>query len=269
MRAAETLAPGELARRIDALRRGFDAADVIYRHKNRVVVRQRAAGGAGPDLILKLWSRPDWRGAARRLLRVTSCEHEYRSLARLERAGVSVPHPYGVARLRPAIAGFTELLAMEDLGQPPSANEHVRRLIAEAREGEVRAFEDAVIEMTGRILAAGIVDVDHGFVNIVVRDGAPMRLDVELARYVGWPRAVPSLYGRMLGHLLALHAFAVQPHTGRTADFAARLRERLDPPARALAAASAYVQLGMRMQRDKHGIDTRVVLPWDQDTPAR
>lgn len=261
--------PPEMERRLQALRASFDAAQVVYRRENRIVIRLPAPERGG-SVILKMWARPDARGALRRVLRIGSCEHEWRSLRRLAAAGVAVPQPLGHARVAPAIAGYTDALFMEDLGECESANQYLRRLLREGREDEIVRFEDAMIEMTGRILAAGMLDVDHGLVNMVVQgSGRPVRLDLELARHVVWPRAFTGQYGRMLGHLLALHAFAVQPDTRRTSLFAERLRRRLAPPARVLAQASEYVRLGMRLQRERQGIDTQVRLPWDQPEPLR
>ena len=261
--------PRQIEECFEQLRASFEAAQVVYRHQNRIVLRLRQPARGG-SVIVKMWSRPDLKGRLRRALGIGSCEHEWRSLRRLSAAGVAVPQPFACRRLAPPLAGFTEALLMQDLGECESANQYLRRLIRERRETEVFAFENAMIDMTERILAAGVLDVDHGLVNMVVQAaGRPVRLDLELARYVIWPRAFAGAYGRMLGHLLALHAFAVQPDTTRTARFAQRLRERLRPPARALAAASAYVRLGMRMQLERDGIDTRVALPWDQAAPQR
>jgi hypothetical protein len=109
-----------------------------------------------------------------------------------------------------------------------------------------------------------MVDVDHGLVNTVVQtSGRPVRLDFELARLVIWPRIFPTLYGHMLGQLILLHAFAVQPDTYRTTQFAARLCEHLRPPRRALARTSIYIRKYIQVQLENTGVDTLLTLPWE------
>jgi hypothetical protein len=65
----------------------------------------------------------------------------------------------------------------------------LKQLIQTGQEQQVLRFENVMIEMTEQILAARMIDVDHGLVNIVVQtSGRPVRLDFELARLVIWPR---------------------------------------------------------------------------------
>jgi hypothetical protein len=71
------------------------------------------------------------------------------------------------------------------------------------------------------------------------------------------------MYGDMLGRLIVLHAFAVQPHTDRTTRFAERLREHLHPPRRSLVQAGIHIRKYLKEQFENTGIDTRLTLPWD------
>ena len=252
-----------MIKRLDELRAGFENAEVIYRRENRIVIRSRQAA-FGQSLIIKMWSRPDLKGKLRRLLHISSCDHEWRTLVRLSQVSMAVPYPLGLCRLTPDIAGYTEALFTEDLGECASATNYLKQLIQSGQEQQVLRFENVMIEMTEQILAARMIDVDHGLVNIVVQtSGRPVRLDFELARLVIWPRLFPTPYGHMLGQLILLHAFAVQPDTDRTTQFAARLRERLRPPRRALARAAIYIRKYIKVQLDNTGIDTRLTLPWD------
>ena len=245
------------------LRGIFDRAEIIYRRANRVVLRWREAE-SGHSIILKMWSHQDWRGRLRRLLRIAACDHEWRSLTRLDRAGMAVPRPLGTCRIAPSIAGYTEVLFMEDLGQCEDANQYLKRLIQTGRDQQALRFEDALIEMTQRLLDAGMLDVDHGLVNIMVQtSGRPVRLDVEFARLVVWPRLFAGMYGQMLGCMIGLHAFAVQPDTDRTTRFAQRLCVRLRPPRRALDRAGIHVREMLQFQLQNSAIDTRLVLPWE------
>jgi hypothetical protein len=250
-------------RYLEALRAKFDQADVIYRREDRMVIRWRDTS-LGIPIIIKMWARKDIRGKVRRLLHIAACDYEWRNLQRLEEAKVPVPRPLGFCRARPSIAGYIDVLFMEDLGPCETATEYLKRLIRTSPDDQAVSFENALIEMTGQMVNAGMIDVDHGLINIVVPpSGQPTKLDVELARRVFWPRLFSGDYGRMLGRLIALHTFAVQPDVNRAADFARRLRERLRPSSRTLKVADAHARRMMRIQFEKTGIDTRLVLPWD------
>lgn len=172
--------------------------------------------------------------------------------------------PLGYFRVEPSIAGYTDVLFMEDMGDCESATEHLKRLIRAAAERQVLDFENPLIELTAQIVEAGMPDVDHGMLNIVVQSsGKPVKLDVELARKMVWPRLFPGMYGRMLGRLIGLHAFAVQPDVDRTARFAKRLCARLKPPASVLRRAGTCAREMMKKQRHSIGIDTQLDLTWD------
>jgi hypothetical protein len=253
----------DMQRCLEDLRANFAAADVINQRGDRIVIRWRDP--ESPHcLIVKMWARPGARSELRRVLKLAPSQNEWRNLRRLTRARIAVPRPLGFCKLTPGISGYTEALLMEDLGPCESATEHLKRLIRSGEDGAAMAFEDLVIEMTRRLVRAGMLDEDHGFLNIVVpASGQPVRLDLELCRKVIWPELFPASYGRMLGRLLGLHAFAVQPEVGRTQQLAARLRQQLSPPAKVLLNASAHAREMMEKQRSKVGIDTKLVLPWD------
>ena len=261
--ATQPLTPAQMVACLDELRAKFDTAEVIYRRENRIVIRWRGACVSGP-LIIKMWSRPDLKGALRRILRITSGEHEFRTLVRLHDINMAVPQPLGFCRVTPGIAGYTDALFLGDLGECESATSYLKRLIKAGQEQQALQFENVMIEMTEHILEAGMIDVDHGLVNMVVQpSGRPVRLDFELARQVGWPQLFTGMYGQMLGHLILLHAFAVQPDTERPTRFAARLCESLHPPQRVLAQAGIYIRKWVKVQFETTGIDTRLTLPWD------
>jgi hypothetical protein len=253
----------QMARCLDVLRKDFEHSEVIYLGADRVLIRC-IEQQSGQTIVIKMWSRPDLKGKIRRLLRIAACDHESRSMTRLHRFNMAVPCPLGTYRVRPAIFGYTDALFMEDLGQCESSTEFLKRLIREGDSQKILRFEESIIEMTEQIVLARMLDVDHGFVNTVVQaSGQPVRLDFELARWVGWPRMFPGMYGQMLGHMILLHAFAVQPDTARTTLFAERLRDRMRPSPRALKNASIYIQEWLHDQLRRSGIDTRLHLPWD------
>lgn len=261
--APRPLAAAQMRQCLEALRAGFENADVINRRENRVVIRWRMED-TGRSIIVKMWSRTDWKGRLRRLLGRAACNHEWRNLARVGRLGVAVPQPLGFCRVVPDIDGYTDVLFMEDLGECELAMDYLKRLIRSGQEKAALNFENEQIDMTAKIVAAGMLDVDHGMLNIVVQgSGRAVKLDLELTRRVIWPSLFPGMYGQMLGRMIGLHAFTVQPEVGRTTRFAERLCERLRPPKTVLKRAGAHVRNMMQKQFLKIGMDTRIVLPWE------
>lgn len=260
-RSITPLTGAQIGSCLQALRESFDDAEVVSRRANRIVIRWRRAE-AGDSIIIKMWSRPDLRGSLRRLFGLAACNHEWRNLVRMNRSGIAVPCPLGFSRVLPAISGYTDALFMEDLGECEAATEHLKRLIGAGKEQQARDFEDVQIEMTAQMLAAGMLDVDHGVHNMVVQpDGRPVKLDVELGRHVIWPRLFPAMYAQMLGRMIAMHAFAVQPDVGRMTRFAERLRMRLKPSPEVFRRAGIHARGMMQKQLQETGIDTRLVLP--------
>jgi hypothetical protein len=253
----------DMQRCLEDLRANFATADVINRRGDRAVIRWRGAESRH-CLIVKMWARPGAKSQLRRVLKLAPSQNEWRNLHRLTRARIAVPRPLGFCRITPKISAYTEALFMEDLGSCESGTDYLKRLLRSGDDGAASAFEDLVIEMTQRLVNAGMLDEDHGFLNIVVpKSGQPVRLDLELCRKVVWPELFPASYGRMLGRLLGLHAFAVQPEVGRTERFAGRLRQQLVPPTKVLVKAGAHAREMMEKQRSNVGIDTKLVLPWD------
>lgn len=236
-------------------------AEVLSRGENRTILRSRV--GDGVSLVVKLWNRPDFVGVVRRCLRIDSASHEWRSMARLRRAGLRVPRPLGCYRVPANTDGFTDAILMEDMGNCASATEHIKKLIADGDEMRLESVNHQLVEMTAVILAAGIIDTDHSLVNIVVRsDGKLVRLDLEMARWVGLPRFFTGMYGRMLGRLLGSYTFAVQPDGQRVRQFAQRLAIRLAPPTRAMRVAQRYLDGMLANQRSCTRIDMQVPNVW-------
>lgn len=251
----------EMVASLDAVCRDPDAHDVIYRARNRIVVRHpRVEGGT---FIIKLWARPDFKGAVRRLIGRSAPRLEWVNLQRFRSAGVRVPTPFGFLNAPSDSTTFTEALFLEDLGRTISGMSHLGRLAGDGLEEQLHEFETRLIEMTARCLDAGLLDKDHGLVNTVVpADGQPVRLDLELARQVRMPHLYPSTCGEMLGNLMGTYAFAVQPDTERATRFAIRLAEGVSVPHRILRLAARRVQFMMDYQRRMAGIHTEVQLPW-------
>lgn len=235
--------------------------DVLSRHEGRCVLR--CPPQDGERVVLKTWSRPGVLSAARRAFGAGDLDREWRSLCRARELGVRVPTPLGRARLPANAAAWTDAMVSADIGPCVTAVDHLKRLVASGSQSDVDAFERELVAQTGAMVDGGLIDTDHGLVNTLVpASGLPVRLDFEMARVVRSPRTNVAAYGAMLGHVLATHAFAVQPATERTVRFAAELARRLDPPPAVLSRARAYVDERMRVQERRIGLAVRVELPW-------
>ncbi len=223
----------------------------------------RATDESGRSVIVKLWKRPGLNGLIRRLTRTGSVLREYRTLDLLHRAGMKVPAPLGYRKINLDAVDYTDALFVEDIGECVTALSHVKRLIAENRQEELTAFEDDLVEMTAALIDAGVVDPDHGMLNVVVLpNGRPVRLDFEIARRVIYPALATKAYGDTLGRLIASYTFAVQPDVNRVREFAKRLKDQLDPPAAALKRCKWYVKDRLDRQRREIQLDVNVDLPW-------
>lgn len=234
--------------------------DIIYRHRNRVVIRS-------PDVehgtvIIKMYARPDWKGRIRRWTRSGSCDHEWRGLMDFERIGVRVPKPLGHCFIPENPQGFTDAIAMEDLGECVSATGHLKQLIKEKRESDHIEFDSQLIALTKNIIDGGFADTDHSLVNALVRaDGEVCRLDVELARRVYSRTLAWRSYGRMFGRLLASYTYAVQPNVGVVESFAIRIKASVHPSQRVWCFANEIIRRAMMRQYHQIGLMTKFTLP--------
>ena len=223
------------------------------------IARVRAPGGIG-TVIVKLWNRPHWRGALRRLTRTNIGWQEYAALRRLGPRHIGTPHPLAYLHLRDAATPYTEALVSTDLGECRDSTEFFKRILREGTESAVREFEDHLISSTVGLLASGLIDTDHRLPNFVVlKEGRPVRLDFELCRPTRCVAWHPRQVGLMLAALTGSYAFAVQPDVGRILSFAARLREGVGPSAAALRVAAAQVAADVARQEREKGI--RLPLP--------
>ena len=239
--------------------RNLDEMDIISKRSFRLVVRRESPDGT--PVIVKLWARPGWKGAARRLLGQTAARYEFRNLKMMERLGVPAPRAYGYGRAAPNAQGYTDAMVMEDLGQIELAGIYLKGRVQAGDEAAVQHFEDEVIRMTGILTRARVIDFDHSMVNIVVKDRDPIRLDLEKARRVPWVGLRPKRYGEMIGQLLATYVFAVQPDMARAGHFAEKLFAEIKPAPGIVKLAQAHVDKQLKRQKDGSGIDMALALP--------
>jgi hypothetical protein len=218
------------------------------------------------SVVLKLWNRPGLPGLLRRMTRTLPFHKEQKGIELLQRSGVRVPARLGHERIQELNLSFTDALFLEDLGTCTKAVEHVKKLRREGREEELQRFVDECVDMTRRIVEAGILDLDHHFLNIVATpSGRAARLDLEIARRP-WGRLPSASYGEMLGILIGTFSFAVQPDgPDRVIAFSRALAEALDPPSAVLRAATIQFEKMRRREREK-GFDMMLPLPWDVET---
>jgi len=249
----------------DLIQGGYiDGSDGFEALKDRPDARVvRCCLSEDRSVILKLWVRPGSRGELRRLTRTSSVHREWRTLNCLYQAGVSVPEPLGLCRVKQQGVNFTDALFIEDIGACIQAIDHVKTLVRENQLDELRCFEDQVIDLTDRMLRLGVVDPDHGFLNTVVpSSNLPVRLDFEIAQRVVFPSMFTGLLGSMLGRLVGTYIFAVQPDTSRVKGFASRLVEKVKPTGRVLDRTKTYLIQLMDKQEKEIGLRTELSLPW-------
>ena len=237
----------------------LEQMEVVSKRGFRLVVRRPAPDGT--SVIVKLWARPGWKGLLRRLLGQSAARYEYRNLRLMERLGVPAPRAFAYGRAAQNAGGYTDAMVMEDLGEIETAIEYLKGRIAAGDEAAVTGFQDGLIAMTGILSRARIIDFDHSMVNVVVKDGVPIRLDLEKARRVPWIGLRPNLYGEMIGQFLATFVFAVQPDVARAARFAEQLFAEITPAPSIVRRAQAHLDSRMKRQREGTGIDMALKLP--------
>mgnify|MGYP001202677906 CR=1 FL=1 len=235
--------------------------DVSGKHESVRIARVRTPDGT--SVVVKLWNRPGWRGALRRLTHTGSGSREYLALCRLQSQNVGTPLPLAFLRVKDSNVPYTEALVSSDLGMCGDSTEHFKRLLTGGDEVAIGAFEDRIIDTTAGLLRANLVDPDHRLPNFVITpDGRPVRLDFELCRHVGSVRWHPRLVGLMLGTFLGSYVFAVQPDLRRAGHFARRLREAVRPSSTVCRIAARRVAEMTERQRRETGIDSSLPDVW-------
>ena len=262
----ETLSSGfksrahaDLRQFVASVASGTIRSDCLKRRREGCVLR--AVTPDGMSVIVKLWIRPGWRGTVRRLTRTNVASCEWRAMRLLRSASVPTPEPLGIIRLRASGAPYTDAVCFEDLGECEGAMDYFKRLLREQRIDMIKTFDNAVIDMTARMTAAGVIDSDHGLHNMVLpNSGELTRLDLESARTGPSARRDTQRYGAMLGRMLATYTFAVQPDCSKVFAFAQRLVAHCRPNRSTVASAVAYFDNAMDQQFKVKGIDSRVSL---------
>jgi hypothetical protein len=180
-------------------------------------------------IVAKVWARRDIGGLIRVLSRTSKGCREFRGLQIIRECCPQAPRPILLHRHLHRTLGIVELVTMDHLETCLPASSWLKRLAA-TDPSAADAFEDAIIDITGRMIDLCIVDPDHKIINFAVDDhGTPFRIDLELCRRVRWPRLQPRLLATMLGSLLSTHVIHTPEWPGRSDRFARRVLERVRP----------------------------------------
>lgn len=215
------------------------------------------------SVILKLWKRPGFKGALRRISRTASVFREWRMSRHLQSAGVAAPVVMGYAMLGESERPYTEALVSQDLGELTSGPERIKALLAEGREQELSGFESRLIELTVRMIESGVLDPDHSVANVALSEsGELIRLDFELARTVLMPRFHSRLLGLMIGRLVISYAFQVEPDLARAEQFARRLAERVGAWQRVLRYAKRFIESRQERAAMRDKVQIELKLDW-------
>lgn len=236
------------------------------------ILRNRSGGRgmlmrlAGPDnesWIVKAWQSRDLKEHFKRMLGLSMARREWRAHRHVERAGLSVPHPVLYFQTRCSDGRWFEVVVVEDLGPTTNGLVHLKALLHDNDEDAVRRFEDRVIEMTGRLIDARIIDVDHQLRNIVINgSNQPTRIDFECAQPQRWRGIANERYGQMIAQMVCSHIYACQPDVERSEAFAHRMVHALNPPPDVLAIARHRIDRNLEHQRRTQGVDSQLNLAW-------
>ncbi len=232
--------------------------DMLFERPTKCVARLHLETGS--SVIVKLWARPGLRGILRRMTHTGNLHREWWALTKLHHCGIPVPAPLLKLRFQERPRGYTEGMLCEDLGECQRANLRLEQLVAAGES--TAAFDREIVEMTGAVLAAGIMDVDNHLNNFVyLENGSLARIDLELARRP-WAVNTPQELGELLGAMICTYLLSVQPHTELADSFCDMLLAEVKPSAKVRQLTSEVVTRKLETQRRAISIDTRWGRSW-------
>ena len=239
-----------------------DGVSLVHRRSKARGGILRASTGEDRTVIIKTWRLSSHRDRLKRLAWMSNTRREWRIHRYLHESGVRVPEALAYRAGR-GERGPYELIVLEDLGPLTDAVSYLKSCLRAGDERGARRLENEVIENTARMIANRALDIDNKLNNFgVTASGELYRLDLECARRWRFRSLPTSIYGKMIGHLVASHAFACQPHLARTEACAGKLAEALKPPQAVLVAARASLEAVLLRQKKRRGIESRLSLPW-------
>lgn len=210
-----------------SLSRGERHGEVLAARTGRVTVRTSDNAGS---VIVKLWSLRDAKSIVRRITGRTKGHCEWTALSRLHALGIEVPQPRAFLSLGSGHARHHEALIAEDLAPCISAGKHLHRMVRSGDNAGADTLSDRILDLTRRIIEAGILDTDHRLANFVIReDGMLYRVDFENAKICTAGRRHDKMLGAMLGGLTSSYAWAVRHEPSLALRFMERTLEVLRP----------------------------------------
>ncbi len=250
-------------------RQGASWAHRVREKKTRSVMRLQLA--SGDTLILKLWIIDGVPARVANRIRRAPVDREWVGLQRALSLGVPAPRPLGLVRVRWSDEQTGAAMIMSDLGGLPRATEYIKECLAAQDLGRLSRLEDDVVRMTQTMIEGGLLDEDHGTLNILVSgDGTPLRVDLERTCLGASRWLHPGVWARMLGRLIVTYGFAVSGDPEHVERFHAKLLSAMHPPAAiwcgALRSAAA------RIRRASENPQPRAILAGDrlrEDTARR
>jgi hypothetical protein len=234
--------------------------EVLQHDPGRVTLRTVSGG---KPVVVKLLAYSCLTGVSYLCRGNNPLKREWTILNDLYGSSIAVPRPLEFRSLhrRGAWFSFRDALAMEYLEGSLTAGKQARSLLDSGRIEELSRLEDEMVVLTKHLLDAGYYDIDHSPHNMLQNGSSLYRFDFGLAR-----KAIGSWqpiygHGEMLGHLIAMYTFALQPDVARIPLFAGKLLNTLSPPAAVWHQARQSFVYRMEKQKRETEIDTVVELP--------
>jgi len=224
----------------------------------------RSAPRNGQTMIIKLWKRPGLRGVLRRVTQTGNIDREWKTLKHLSQLGFRVPDAIARFHFDTPVNGYTDAIVMQDFGVGTGGTEHLTWLLAQNAQNERIKFEDNVIKLTKSILNAGVLDLDHHLVNVLVTPSLDVvRLDFEIATIAHFPSLHRSKRASMIANLMTSYIVAANADGKGTANaFALKLATQLNLSAHVLRRAKIILRKNLEAQQKSSGLDLQWTPPW-------
>jgi len=217
---------------------------------------------AGGAMVVKIWHLRTIKDRLKSRLGISNGCREWCMHRLIHDGGLHTPAPLGFLRLQLPGGDNLESMAIEDLGETMSVREHLTSLMLAGEEDAVRDIESEIIVSTQRLLAMGVVDIDHQLNNFLVdRNGAVHRIDFECAQRRRIYRSLRSARITMLARLISSHIYVAQPDVPRSLSFTKRLYQALEPGRRDRERIQRAVNENLERQYQRKGVFTSITLP--------
>ena len=239
-----------------------DRCEVLHRRSwgRGVLLRVKETDGAG--CIVKAWAVRGARERLKAMLMLDSASHEWKMHRRAQKLGVAVPEPQFRNRLRSENGVTYELVGVEDLGATQTGVAYIKTCLARGDLAAIRQFEDTVIGILGKLVAARFVDVDNQLNNyLVTSEGAVYRIDFECCRRFCFNQSRSVVFANMLERLIRSHVHAVHPHSDYSAEFVRRLWAALGPSQQEVDHISQL--LSRELIRERRKVEVGFQMPED------